>query len=68
MNELDRGILRQLYVDTVSDCAIILLDVEGNVQTWNAGAQAIFGYPAAEILGRHYSNLLPNNHVARGSP
>ena len=68
MNELDRSVLRQLYVDTVSDCAIILLDVEGNVQSWNAGAQAIWGYPAGEILGRHYSNLLPNNHVARVSP
>lgn len=68
MDELDLGLLQQHFVDALSDCAIILLDVEGNVQTWNAGAQAILGYPTGVIVGRHYSHLLPKDHVARRKP
>jgi len=68
MDELDLGLLRQHFVDALSDCAIILLDVEGNVQTWNAGAQAILEYPADVIVGRHYSHLFPKDHVARTKP
>lgn len=68
MNEFDRGILRQLYVDAVSDCAIILLDTEGNVQTWNTGARAILGYHPSEILGLHYSRLFSKDQAATARP
>lgn len=68
MNEFDRGILRQLFVDALPDCAIILLDIEGNVLTWNAGARAILGYDADEIVGRHFSCLYPKDHIAAARP
>jgi PAS domain S-box-containing protein len=45
----------RLLVETVSDYAIFLLDTEGRVVSWNAGAQRIKGYAAAEIVGRHFS-------------
>jgi PAS domain S-box-containing protein len=45
----------QLMVESVTDCAIIMLDREGRVASWNTGAQRIKGYEASEIIGRHKS-------------
>src|SRR4051812_22092430 len=45
----------RLLVDSVRDYAIFMLDPQGIVQSWNAGAQAIKGYEASEIIGRHFS-------------
>jgi PAS domain S-box-containing protein len=39
----------------VQDYAIILLDVHGNIQNWNLGAQNIKGYTADEIIGKNFS-------------
>jgi PAS domain S-box-containing protein len=41
-------------IDEVQDYAIILLDVEGNIQNWNAGAERIKGYKEEEILGKNF--------------
>lgn len=38
----------------VQDYAIIMLDVQGNIQNWNVGAQKIKGYSAAEITGKNF--------------
>ncbi|MEP6835500.1 MAG: PAS domain S-box protein [Gemmatimonas sp.] len=58
----------RLLVDGVRDYAIIMLNSAGFVQTWNAGAQAILGYSAAEIVGRHFSNFYPTDGVESGWP
>lgn len=58
----------RLLVETVSDCAIFLLDPEGRVMSWNAGAQRIKGYLAAEILGRHFSAFYAPEDRATGKP
>lgn len=42
-----------------SDDAIITLDLDGAIQTWNAGAERIFQYTAAEAVGRNVSFLRP---------
>lgn len=42
-----------------SDDAIISTDLNGKIMTWNAGAQRLYGYDAAEALGRHISLLRP---------
>lgn len=42
-------------VAEVEDYAIILLDVNGNIQNWNRGAENIKGYRADEIVGKHFS-------------
>jgi PAS domain S-box-containing protein len=52
----------------VRDCAIFLLDRQGNVLTWNAGAEQIKGYRAGEIIGRHLSNFYPRDAVSSGWP
>jgi PAS domain S-box-containing protein len=45
----------QLMVESVSDCAIIMLDQDGRVKSWNTGAQRIKGYEAKEIIGQYKS-------------
>ena len=41
-------------ISEVQDYAIILLDVNGNIQNWNMGAQKIKGYTAEEIIGKNF--------------
>src|SRR5271166_2275258 len=45
----------ELLVDAVTDYAIYLLDRDGVIRTWNAGAERIKGYRAAEVIGQHFS-------------
>jgi len=47
--------LFRLLVDTVLDYAIFLLDRDGLIVTWNAGAQRVKGYDESEAIGRHFS-------------
>ena len=47
----------RLLVDSVMDYAIFMLDPDGMVESWNAGAQRLKGYTEAEIVGRHYSTF-----------
>src|SRR5947208_13921229 len=49
--------LLQLLVDTVRDYAIILLDPQGKVLTWNVGAERLKGWKANEIIGEHFSRF-----------
>ena len=48
--------------------ALYLLDADGNVETWNAGAERIKGYPAADIIGQHVSVLFTPEDRAKGEP
>ena len=47
--------LYRTLVQEVEDCAIFMLGLDGRVRTWNAGAQRIKGYSAADIIGQHFS-------------
>src|SRR2546421_7632069 len=58
----------RLLVESVTDYAIYLLDPGGGVASWNAGAERIKGYGAAEILGRHFSLFYPPEERAAGRP
>ncbi|MFK4499264.1 PAS domain S-box-containing protein [Bradyrhizobium japonicum] len=58
----------RLMVQSVTDYAIYMLDVEGNVASWNAGAQRIKGYAPEEIIGRHFSNFYTEEDRAAGLP
>jgi PAS domain S-box-containing protein len=48
-------------VASVVDYAIFMLDPEGHIATWNAGAQRLKGYAAHEIIGRHFSTFYPED-------
>jgi PAS domain S-box-containing protein len=58
----------RLMIDSVSDCAIVMLDPLGHVASWNTGAQRIKGFTADEILGRHFSTFYTGEEVAAGKP
>jgi PAS domain S-box-containing protein len=56
----------RLLVDAVDDYAIFMLDPQGHVVSWNTGAEAIKGYRADEIIGRHFSVFYtPEQQAAR---
>ena len=58
----------RLLVDCVRDHAIFMLDVDGNILSWNAGAQALKGYTADEISGQHFSIFYTPEDQAAGTP
>jgi len=58
----------RLLVEGVKDYAIFMLDPQGVIITWNAGAERIKGYRADEILGEHFSRFYMRDAVARGWP
>jgi sigma-B regulation protein RsbU (phosphoserine phosphatase) len=45
-----------------SDDAIYAINLEGVINVWNSGAEKLFGYSQAEILGRYISTLVPADH------
>jgi len=58
----------RLLVQGVSDYAIYMLDPEGNVTSWNAGAERIKGYRSQEIIGRHFSTFYTDEDRLNGLP
>ncbi len=58
----------RLLVQGVTDYAIYMLDREGHVSSWNAGARRIKGYEAAEIIGAHFSQFYTEADRATGEP
>lgn len=58
----------RLLVESVRDYAIFMLDPEGRVATWNAGAQSIKGYAPHEIIGKHISTFYTPHDRADGRP
>lgn len=64
---LEDGRLR-LLIDAVIDYAIYMLDPEGIITSWNAGAKRFKGYEEAEILGQHFSRFYTDEDRRTGLP
>ena len=60
--------LYRLLVNSIRDYAIFVLDPEGNVVTWNPGAQVMKGYTQEEIVGHHFSKFYLPEAVQSGWP
>jgi PAS domain S-box-containing protein len=58
----------RIVVESVDDYAIFVIDLDGRVASWNAGAERIKGYEAAEIVGRHFSMFYRREDVDDGKP
>jgi diguanylate cyclase (GGDEF)-like protein/PAS domain S-box-containing protein len=58
----------RMIVDNVTDYAIFMLDPQGKVATWNAGAERIKGYRTEEIVGQHFARFYIPEDVQRGKP
>jgi PAS domain S-box-containing protein len=58
----------RLLVSGVTDYALFMLDPNGIVTNWNAGAERIKGYTADEIVGQHFSKFYPEAERSAGLP
>lgn len=56
----------QLLVESIRDYAILMLDPDGTVVTWNVGAERLKGYTAGEIIGRHFSRFYLPEEIEAG--
>src|SRR5687767_13921740 len=54
------------FVESVEDYAIIALDADGSVASWNAGAERIYGFRAEDVVGKHAGVLYPADANERG--
>ena len=64
----DGGNRFELLVQNITDYAIFMLDLEGRVTSWNAGAQRIKGYAPSEIIGEHFSRFYTREDLGREIP
>ncbi|MBI5711202.1 MAG: PAS domain S-box protein [Candidatus Eisenbacteria bacterium] len=58
----------RLLVEGGEDYAIVMLDPDGRVVSWNPGAERIHGYTAEEILGQPFARFHTPEDVERGKP
>ncbi len=58
----------QIFIDSITDYAIYMLDPDGIVVSWNQGAQRFKGYTAQEIIGQHFSCFYPADDQAADLP
>jgi PAS domain S-box-containing protein len=58
----------RLLIDAVIDYAIYMIDPDGIITSWNAGARRFKGYEEAEILGQHFSRFYTDEDRRRGLP
>jgi PAS domain S-box-containing protein len=64
----DQSGLFRLLVESIRDYAIFVLDPDGNVLTWNPGAQSMKGYTRDEIVGKHFSKFYLPEAIQNGWP
>lgn len=57
IRESDKGF--QLLAESIEQYAIFQLDYAGQIMSWNAGAEQLYGYRAEEIIGKHLSIFFP---------
>ena len=60
--------LTSLFIDSVVDYAMFVLDPHGGVRSWNPGAERLKGYRADEIIGRDFSIFYPERDQRSGLP
>jgi len=58
--------LFRLLIDSIHDYAVFMLEPDGRVATWNAGAERLKGYRASEIIGKPFSVFYPDRDVQAG--
>lgn len=58
----------RLLVQSVTDYAIFMLDPQGTIISWNAGAQRIKGYEPDDIVGKHFSRFYTQEDRCAGVP
>jgi PAS domain S-box-containing protein len=67
-SNMDISVVYRKMVDEVEDYALLLLDKEGYIQSWNKGAEKIKGYRADEIIGSSFQLFYMPEDRERGLP
>jgi PAS domain S-box-containing protein len=58
----------RLLVEGAKEYAILRLDSDGRIASWNAGAQRSYGYTAEEVVGKHFRSLYPRSEADTDRP
>ncbi len=58
----------RLFLERAQEYAIMLLDTEGRISSWNPGAERLFGYTDSEILGKSGSIIFTPEDIAAKAP
>ncbi len=58
----------RLLVEGVQDHAIFLVDANGAVTNWNAGAERVLGFRSSDVIGRDVSLLYTGEDIVAGKP
>ena len=53
-----------MLVRAITDYAIYMLNPDGSIASWNAGAERLKGYTETEVLGRHFSQFFTPEDLA----
>ncbi|EMR03286.1 PAS domain-containing protein [Cesiribacter andamanensis] len=61
-------VLLHEVIENISEYAIFLMDTRGHIASWNKGAEKIKGYKEADVLGRYYGMLFPEDKQQEGLP
>lgn len=61
-------LLHRRMIEEIQDYAIILMDVDGTILSWNKGAEHIKGYKAEEIIGQNFRIFYLPRHREEGLP
>ena len=68
LEQIDDGRRFHLLMEAVTDYALYLLNIDGTIISWNAGARRIKGYSAEEVIGRNFSMFFTEQDRANGKP
>jgi PAS domain S-box-containing protein len=58
----------RLLAENIGDYCVFMLDSDGHINSWNAGAERNTGYRSAEIIGKSFACFYPPEDIARGLP
>jgi PAS domain S-box-containing protein len=68
LEQIDDARRFQLLTGALTDYALYLVDLDGNIASWNAGAERIKGYTAEEAIGQNFSMFFTAEDIASGKP
>jgi diguanylate cyclase (GGDEF)-like protein/PAS domain S-box-containing protein len=61
------AVLRR-FLSSLADYAVIILDTDGEIAAWNAGAKSLTLHEASDVIGQHFAMLHPLEAQAAGTP
>ena len=67
-NERDHARLYKLLIHELQDFAVFLIDVDGEITSWNPGVERFFGYTESEFVGRNVAEIFTPQDRDAGAP